>query len=210
MRKLLFLVIFLCLDLIIEGRPQRETKQLDKELIRPTIDSLEEQRCLENFQTTMLDQTNKYRSLKSLKPLQGSKKLQYAALLAAQRCHVLGEEKAVESIGLFNTGWSGGMLFNTGWSGGINRNTSSTECKQNAVILASDLYDLGYWNPLDKNKNYSYMGCAISIVDSTACQGCYYKDDKGADKLELDIVPSDVNLDLESYNDSFWTHFPGK
>jgi len=201
MRKLLFLVIFLCLDLIIEGRPQRETKQLGKELIRPIIDSVEEQRCLENFQTSMLDQTNKYRSLKSLKPLQGSKKLQYAALLAAQRCYVLGEEKAVKSIGLFNTGWSGG----------INRNTSSTDiCKQNAVILASDLYDLGYWNPLDKNKNYSYMGCSISIVDSTACQGCYYKDDKGADKLELDIVPSDVNLDLESYNDSFWTHFPGK
>jgi hypothetical protein len=200
MRKLLFLVIFLCLDLIIEGRPQRETKQLGKELIRPIIDSVEERRCQENFQTTMLDQTNKYRSLKSSKPLQESKKLQYVALLAAKRCHVLGEEKTVESIGLFNTGWSGG----------INRNTSSTECKQNAVILASDLYDLGYWNPLDKNKNYSYMGCAISIVDSTACQGCYYKDDKGADKLELDIVPSDVNLDLESYNDSFWTHFPGK
>jgi len=28
--------------------------------------------------------------------------------------------------------------------------------------------------------------------------------------MELDIVPSDVNLDLESYNDSFCTQFPGK
>jgi len=54
----------------------------------------------------MIEQTNKYRSLKGLKPLRGSKKLQYVALLTAQKCHELGRIKARESFLLFNTGWS--------------------------------------------------------------------------------------------------------
>ena len=56
---------------------------------KPTIASLEDQRCQEDYQYKMLEHTNKYRRLKGLKPLQGSKKLQYVALLAAQRFHVL-------------------------------------------------------------------------------------------------------------------------
>ena len=58
--------------------------------------------------------------------------------------------------------------------------------------------------------NYTYMGCAISIVNSVEYHVCYYLKDKGADKLKLNIVPEGVNIDLESYNDSFWTQFPGK
>ena len=162
---------------------------------------MEDQRCQDNFQTTMLEQTNKYRSLYHLKPLKGSKKLKYVALLAAQRCSVLGMKKAVESIGPFNTGSSFGYTYNT----------SSIGFKQNAVNQVSSWYDWGHWTALiDRKEDYSYMGCAVSIINSTACHICYYQDDKGADKLELDIVPPEVNIDLKSYNDFFWTQFPGK
>ena len=36
---------------------------------KPTIASLEDQRCQEDYQYKMLEHTNKYRSLKGLKPL---------------------------------------------------------------------------------------------------------------------------------------------
>ena len=147
----------------------------------------------------MIEQTNKYRSLKGFKSLQGSKKLQYVALLTAQKCHELGRIKARESFLLFNTGWSTLTL-----------PTSIDECKENAVRKASTWYDWGGWTALNEEEDYSYMGCAVSIINSTACHICYYQDDKGADKLELDIVPPEVNIDLKSYNDSFWTQFPGK
>ncbi len=88
---------------------------------------MEDQRCQDNFQTTMLEQTN-------LKPPKGPKKLQYVALLAAQRCSVLGMEKAVESIGPFNTGSSFGYTYNT----------SSIGCKKNAVNQVSSWYDWGH------------------------------------------------------------------
>jgi hypothetical protein len=42
------------------------------------------------------------------------------------------------------------------------------------------------------------MGCAISIVDSIGHQVCYYQNEIGADKLKLNIMPSEVNIDLES------------
>ncbi len=51
------------------------------------------------------------------------------------------------------------------------------------------------------------MGCAVSIVNSVGCNVCYYQDEKGGDKLKLNIVPAGVNIDLESYNDSFWTQY---
>ena len=100
MNKLLFVVIFLFLEMNIECRPQRETRQL----MRPKIKSVEEQRCQEEYQTTLLEQTNKYRSLYGMEPLQRSRKLQYVALLAAQRCQEFeSEEKAINSLFLFNT-----------------------------------------------------------------------------------------------------------
>ena len=39
---------------------------------------------------------------------------------------------------------------------------------------------------------------------------CFYQNDKGADKLKANIVSPNININLESYNDSFWTQFPGK
>jgi len=103
-------------------------------------------------------------------------------------------------------------MFNTIGSDIISINTyySITECKKNAIYTASSWYDLGHSALLDRKEDYSYMGCAVSIINSTACHVCYYQEDKGADKLELDIVPPEVNIDLKSYNDSFWTQFPGK
>ena len=174
--------------------------QFNDPLDRPTITSLEEQKCQEDYQTTMLEYTNKYRSWYGLKPLQGSKKLQYVALLTAQRCHVLGPKKAVESF----------LLFNTAASYGFNYNQSINECKKNAVSTVLDWYESENWAPLDKEENFSYVGCAVSIFDTTAFHVCYYQIEKGADKLKLDIVPTDTNIDLESYKDSFWTQFPGK
>ena len=197
MNKLLFVVIFLFLEMNIECRPQRETRQL----MRSGIKSVEEHKCQEDYQTTMSEHTNKYRSLNGLKPLQVSKKLQYVALQAAQRCHVFNDiVGAVESF----------LLFNTVGNYGLDSNISSTECKSNAVEMASDWYDLENWTALDKEFNFTYMGCAIEIVDSTACHVCYYQTDKGADKLEQEIIPAEVNIDLESYKDSYWTQFPGK
>jgi hypothetical protein len=168
---------------------------------RPTINSLEEQKCQENYQMTLLEHTNKYRSLKSLKPLQGSKKLQYVALLTAQRFHVLNDiKKAVESLKLLNTGFAYGLY----------DYTSINECQNNAVNLASEWYELESWPPLDKEQNVNYMGCAVSIVNNLGCNVCYYQTEKGADKLKLNILPVELNIDLESYNDSFWTQFKGK
>jgi hypothetical protein len=160
-------------------------------LDRPNITSLDEQRCQEDHQTTMLEQINKYRSLNGLKPLQSSKKLQYVALLAVQRSKTL-------------------KIFNTEISYGSDFNTSLIKCTKSAVKFASTWYEFENWTPLDKKENYTYMGCAISIVDSIGHQVCYYQNDIGADKLKLNIMPSEVNIDLESYNDSFWTQFQGK
>ena len=174
--------------------------QTSAPLDRPNITSLEDQRCQEDYQTTMLEHTNKYRSLYGLKPLQLSKKLQYIALLAAQRCHE-GGRMAVESLKMFNTE----SIYD------LTNNTSITECKNNAINKASNWYEwLMYWLLLNKEENYTHIGCAISIVENTGCHVCYYHGDKGADNLELDIVPLEINIDLESYNDSFWTQFQGK
>ena len=83
-------------------------------LDRPAITSLEQQKCQEDYQTTMLEHSNKYRSLNGLKPLQGSKKLQYVALLATQRCHVLNSiEKSTNSLQLFNTNYQYDPNYNT-------------------------------------------------------------------------------------------------
>ena len=205
MRKFLFCVIFLSLDLIIEGGPQRETRQLGKESMRPNITSLEEQRCQEVYQSTILEHTNKYRSLKCLKPLKVSKKLQYVALLTAQKSRVLGGNKARKSFLLFNTGWSTITLV------AFSLATSTNEFKENAVMTASGWYDSPEnWTALNKEENYRYIGCAVSFFDSTGYHVCYYQNDKGADKLKLNILPPGVNIDLESYNDSFWNQFQGK
>ncbi len=205
MRKLLFCVIFLSLDFVIGGGPQRETRHLGKELMRPNITSLEEQRCQEVYQTTMLEHTNKYRRLKGLEPLKSFRKLQYVALLTAQRCNVTlmsdGSDEVLLKMPLFMTHAKKSHLVNT----------SFFECKSSAIEAASKWYDEGsYWDPLNKEKNHSYMGCAFSIVDSIECNVCYYQNDTSADKLELNIVPAGVNIDLESYDDSFWTQFDGK
>ena len=201
MSKLLCWVIFLYFDLIIEGGPH----QMDKELMRPNITSLNEQRCEEIYQTTMVEHTNKYRSLKGLKPLRSFRKLQYVALLAAQRCNVSlmsdDIDRATLKMQLFMTDVKPSPLVNI----------SAIECQNNAVSVASEWYDwVNDWAPLNKEKNESYMGCALSIVDSVECNVCYYQNDTSADKLELNIVPAGVEIDLESYNDSFWTQFDGK
>ena len=167
-------------------------------LDRPAITSLEQQKCQEDYQTTMLEHSNKYRSLNGLKPLQGSKKLQYVALLATQRCHVLNSiEKSTNSL----------QLFNTNYQYDPNYNTSINNCKKNALARASGLYYLEDLIGYEKIFPSIYMGCAVSIVNSVECHVCYYQDDKGGDKLKLNIVPAGVNIDLESYNDSFWTQF---
>jgi len=156
---------------------------------------LEEQKCQEDYQNTMLDNTNKYRSWYGLEPLQVSKKLQYVALLAAQRCHVLGKDKAVESF----------RLFVTDIKSSFDYNTSSTECEKiAAAYFYQEPTSFGF-----ELKN-TYMSCAVSIVNYTACQVCFYQNDKGADKLKANIVSPNININLESYNDSFWTQFPGK
>jgi hypothetical protein len=165
-------------------------------LNRPNITSLEDQRCQADYQTTMLEHTNKYRSLYGMIPLQVSQKLQYVALQAAQRSYPLNSiAKAVESF----------LLFSTVVHYGLDNNISSIECKTHAVNRASDWYE--YWVPLYKDSEYTYLGCAISIVNSTGYQVCYLQSDKGADNLELNIVPPGVYIDLESYSDSFWTQF---
>ena len=169
-------------------------------LDRPVISGPAEQKCLEEFQMTMLEHTNKYRSLYGLKPLRVSKKLQYVALLTAQRCHVIGCIEAGESLQLFNT--EGDDLFEY--------TTRSIECKKYAVDRASYFYDSENWNLLNKRFDYTYLGCAVSILNSIAYHVCKYQTDKGADKLRLNILPTTNNMDLESYNDSFWTRFTGK
>ena len=205
MRKLLFCVIFLSLDLVIDGGPQRETRQLGKKVMRPSITSLEEQRCQEVYQTTMLEHTNKYRRLKGLEPLKSFQKLQYVALLTAQRSNVTLMSDDSDGVSLKM------KLFMTYVKKSRLVNISSFECKSIAVEAASKWYDEGnYWDPLNMEKNESYMGCAFSIVDSIECNVCYYQNDTSADKLELNIVPAGVNIDLESYDDSFWTQFDGK
>ena len=196
--------------------------QKKEPLDRPNITSLEEQRCQEDYQTTMLEQINKYRSLYGMDPLQVSKKLQFVALLAAQRCRFVlnvTEEgtdnlikgnlykffNIVDNLQIFSTI---GYCYNTS---SIGYNRSSIECKKNAVNEASDGHELeNIWIPLLKEENITYMGCAFSIVNNTGFHSCYFQIDEGADKLELNIVPPDFNIDLESYNDSFWTQFQGK
>ncbi len=163
--------------------------------------------------------------MKGLKPLQGSKKLQYVALLAAQRCHVLDMKTTSDSFRLFNKAAESFLLFNTNAISGKQQKTSINKCKEIGVELASYLYDSRMLLATENEENglydenwavsaqirhvetYSSMGCAVSIVNSTSCQVCYYQGDKGADKLKLDIVPTWVNIDLVSYNDSFWTQF---
>ncbi len=130
-----------------------------------------------------------------------SKKLQYVALLASQRCHVLGDYEAAQSF----------LLFNTVEVSNFNYYTSLIDCKKYAILIASHFYDRGnYWAPFDNRLNYTYMGCAVSLFYKSGCNVCYYQDDEGADKLKLNIVPPNINLGLESYNDSFWTQFTGK
>ena len=199
MRKLLFLVISLFLDLKIEGR----------QLMRPGINSVEEQICLKDYQITMLEHTNKYRSLYGLKPLQVSKKLQYVALLAVQKCHVFNSTDKNTVLKNMDKIADSLKLLNTGFQASFEGNLSINKCKAHAVDMASNWYDKGYWTPLDDSFRYTYMGCAISIVDSTGYQVCYYQNDKGANKLRLNILPANINIDLESYKDSFWTQFKG-
>ena len=214
MGKLFFWVIFLCLNLIIEGRPQREAWKL----MRPSINNVQEQRCQGDYQTTMLDLTNKYRSLDGLKPLLGSKKLQYVALLAAQRCQEFKSAKkatdAVKSLQLFNTT-------------GDRDDSNSFECKTRAFDRAFSLYervkecdfDCAYFGDYNEKMdllknilNYTYMGCAVSLYPYKykRCDVCYYQNDQGVEKLKLNILPPNISIDLESYNNSFWTQFHGK
>ena len=168
-------------------------------LDRPTINSVEEQRCQEDYQSNMLEHTNKYRSLYGLEPLQVSKKLQYVALLAAQRCHVLGN----------NTSDISSLLFNTVKDSGFVYNTSSIEC-QEIVNRQKYVDNFRVRDTMSERSNSSYMGCGISILNSLGCYVCYYQDEKGADKLKLNILPPNNNIELVLYNDSFWTHFQGK
>ncbi len=116
--------------------------QKNAPLDKPNITSLEEQRCHEDYQTTMLEQINKYRSFYGMDPLQVSRKLQFVALLAAQRCRfvldVTEEEtndlfkgvhlykffNIVDDLQIFSTI---GYCYNTS---SIGYNTSSIECKR--------------------------------------------------------------------------------
>ncbi len=143
-------------------------------LDRPTITSLEDQRCQEEFQTNMLKTTNRDPFL-DLEPLQVSKKLQYVALLAAQRCHVLGGNKALESLQLFNTVSYYALKYN-------NR---SNGCHMYALYKPPILDEPGPWYPKDTDiyhneTIYTYMGCAVSFVDNTGCHVCYFQPDQGA------------------------------
>ena len=74
------------------------------------------------------------------------------------------------------------------------------------------LNEPGPWYPKDTDRYhnltiYTYMGCAVSFVDNTGCHVCYFQPDEGAVKLKLNIVSPEVNIDLESYSDSFWTQY---
>ncbi len=131
-------------------RPQPQTPY------RPKINYADKLRCLDDYQTTMLEETNKYRRMYGLKALQMSTELQYQALLASQKC----EKKA--TISKENQELS----------------LSSYECKKIAVLKAKTLHDSRSWIVLRTHNNYNYMGCAfpVNLYNSVnRCQYCYYQ-----------------------------------
>ena len=166
-------------------------------ITRPTINSRDEQRCLKDYQITMLQQHNRYRRLKFLDPLEVSKKLQYVALLAAQRCseNVENKEEVLKKTNPYDTGE---MSI-------IQDYANIDECEKNAIILSESWYkNRNYWIALNDDQKYKYLGCAVSIKYEVGCHVCYYQGEKGHIKLQNNYVPRQSQIDLKSYADNFW------
>ena len=196
MNKLILFVFLQSLNLAIEAK-EYETITI------PTINSRDEQRCLKDYQITMLQQHNRYRKLKFLDPLEVSKKLQYVALLAAQRCseNVENKEEVLKKT----------KLFKTDRMSIIQKKVNIDECGKKAFLVSESWYENRfYWTALNDDQNYKYLGCAVSIKNEDSCHVCFYQGEKGNIKLQNNKAPRYSHIDLKSYDDNFWNSYENK
>ena len=168
-------------------------------ITKPKIKIPEEEMCLEDYQMTMLEQHNRYRELNFMDPLVVSKKLQYVALLTAQRCsETKNVKEAVKKTSIYFTDQMS-IIQNKG---------SINECRKKAILVSESWYEnREYWTALMEDRNYKYLGCAVSIKKEIGCHVCLYQGERGKLKLQQNKVPGQSRIDLDSYADNFWNSY---
>ena len=202
MNKQTIFVLLLSFNLAIEGKRYDAKRKRIKQyeiITRPKIKVPEEEMCLEDYQMTMLEQHNRYRELNFMDPLVVSKKLQYVALLTAQRCsETKNVKEAVNKTSIYFTDQMS-IIQNKG---------SINECRKNAILVSESWFEnREYWTALMEDRNYKYLGCAVSIKKEIGCHVCLYQGERGKLKLQQNKVPGQSRIDLDSYTDNFWNSY---
>ena len=64
-----------------------------------------------------------------------------------------------------------------------------------------------YWTAVMEDRNYKYLGCAVSIKKEIGCHVCLYQGERGKLKLQQNKVPGQSRIDLDSYADNFWNSY---